>query len=283
MVYRTSPSLKDRIHSLNTSDIYLDNAAQEVLGAFKKLYNPDELEILKLFFDQHIRSQQTTLPHFNKLMTHVLLDHLNSLPIEDQIRFKYKILNQENSSISTLRDKTSLHLRFLLWKVQAVIGKISFVINNSLPAALIFGSCLGAVLIFGINRVTTLVQKYLYDLYVERCALFIFNNVQIPIFKKCVSIFKLTLENSQTAFIFKNMYILSLVMLAIMPIIVLLPVVFVISSRFTQTALFLVNLWQVTMSPAAILTKKINLLTDDFNHLSEKWHELCINPQLLKA
>jgi uncharacterized membrane protein YjdF len=79
------------------------------------------------------------------------------------------------------------------------------------------------------------------------------------------------------------MYILSLVMLAIMPIIVILPVVFVISSRFTQTALFLVNLWQVTMSPAAILTKKINLLTDDFNHLSEKWHELCINPQLLKA
>lgn len=62
MVYRTSPSLKGRINSLNKSDIYLDNAAKKVLEAYEKLYNPDEIEILKLFYDQHIRSKQTTLP-----------------------------------------------------------------------------------------------------------------------------------------------------------------------------------------------------------------------------
>jgi hypothetical protein len=139
------------------------------------------------------------------------------------------------------------------------------------------------VMVIGMFSVTTRVQNYFYDLYVERCALFIFHNVQVPVFKKCVSILNLTLENSQTAFIFKNMHFLTLFTLAMMPVIVLLPVAFVMTHRFTQATFFLVNLWQVTMSPAAILIKKINLLTDNFNHLSEKWYELCLNPQLLKT
>jgi hypothetical protein len=277
MVYRTSPSLKGRTHFLNTSDIYLDYAAEKVLRAYEKLYNPDELEFLDLFFDQRIRSKQTPLPHFNKLMTHVLMDHLDSLPIEDQLRFKYKILNAENSSISVFRDKTALYLRLLLWKVQTVIGKISFAITHSPPATVLFWGCFGVAILTGMFSVPTRVQKYFYNGSAERCALFIFHNVQIPVFKKCVSILKLTLEYHQTEFIFKIMYIFSRFISAILPLIVAMPVLVVMGHHSIPAANFLINYGLNTMSPAAILAKKVYHLHHDFDYLAEKWHELCLN------